>query len=224
MMNVNLHSVSFKSRNPSVIKADKICRMVKNEFPSISSSKIGIKSKIYPECKFLASYYKKLREDIYNLTRDSVLKEKNTLEKYIKWAENVKKYKLANCDELTRLASIICCANGIKFQFVMPWVLDKDDNFKKGCQHVALAIPLSGKITEKQRMGYCKDVIIIDPWLGIADYAPNVANIYKNIYPKYLGLAEKNNVGLEPLKFKHILSEEDAENIKKAFPEYVFKD
>ena len=43
MINISSQNLNFKSRNITVRNADKICRMVKNEFPAISTSKLNIK-------------------------------------------------------------------------------------------------------------------------------------------------------------------------------------
>ena len=116
-MKINNSSPNFKSRNLEIRQADRICRLVNNEFASISSSKLAQKIKHNPELGKYIKYDRRLSENLHTKIRKKVLLIKDDIiEKYKKLAELVKKERLANCDELMRLASLVCAANGIKTQ------------------------------------------------------------------------------------------------------------
>ena len=222
MTKIDFQNINFKSRNSAVVKADRICRMVKSEFPSISSSKLSIKVNTDKKYDKYYKYAKSLGYAIWKKVRDKVaLIKDDTVERYKKIAELVKQERLANCDELTSLASLICAANGIKTQPLIVYKIQGDTLDKKSCGHVALALTEKGDIKKEARMSDMKDVIIIDPWLGIADYAPNVAQEYKNRFPQYLKLKEYDEVIMMPEDFKYVLKEEDFKEIKKEFPELI---
>lgn len=222
MIKIDSININFKSRNPAVIKADKICRMVNTEFASISSSKLNLKVNSNKKYDKFYSYANILRYDIWHKVRDKVaLARDNILERYKKTVELVKKERLANCDELTSLAGLICAANGIKSQPLIVHKIENNTLNKKSCGHVALALTENGEIKKDVRMSEMKDVIIIDPWLGIADYAPNVAQEYKNMYPHFLNLKDFDEVIMSPANFKFVLKEEDFDTAKKEFPNFV---
>ena len=135
-MNINSTNINFKSRSPVVKKADKICRFVKTEFPSVSSSiipkrcnktlidKVKRFGERTPQIengdlwdirynKFRTLFFRvneKLRTLVRKPFNDTigVVEENKVLTKLIK------NHHLANCAELTRLANLICTVNGIK--------------------------------------------------------------------------------------------------------------
>ena len=224
MMKIDSSNINFKSRNPAVIKADRICRMVNTEFASISSSKLSVKINSNKEYDKFYRYVRDLGYKIYNKVRDKVALYKNDIfDRYKKMVELVKKERLANCDELTSLAGLICAANGIKSQPLIVHKIENDTLNKKSCGHVALALTKNGDIKKDVRMSDMKDVIIIDPWLGIADYAPNVAQEYKNLFPQYLNLKDNDEVIMVPANFKFVFKEEDFARAKEEFPDFVIE-
>ena len=224
MIKMNSQNINFKSRNPAVIKADKICRMVNTEFASISSSKLSAKVNSNKKYDKFYSYAKGLGYKIYSKVRDKVALYKDDIfERYKKMIELVKKERLANCDELTSLAGLICAANGMKSQPLIVHKIENDTLNKKSCGHVALALTEKGEIKKDVRMSEMKDVIIIDPWLGIADYAPNVAQEYKNQYPNFLNLKDNDEVIMTPANFKFVFKEEDFAKAKEEFADFVIE-
>lgn len=224
MTKVDFQNINFKSRNPIVRKADKICRMVNTEFSSISSSKLSAKVNSNKKYDKFYQYARGLSYKLMHKVRDElVLYKSDIIERYKKIAELVKKEHLANCDELTCLAGLICAANGIKSQRLIVHKMENKTLDKKSCEHVALALTEKGDIKKDVRMSDMKDVIIIDPWLGLADYAPNVAQKYKNIFPQYLNLKDDDEVFMVPANFKFVFQESDFERAREEFPNFVIE-
>ena len=223
-MKINNYSPNFKSRNIEIRQADRICRLVNSEFASISSSKLAQKIKHNPELGKYIKYDRRLSENLHTRIRKKVLLIKDDIiEKYKKLAELVKKERLANCDELMRLASLVCAANGIKTQPIIVQKYSYKTLDTISCQHIALALIPKGKLRLEGKMSNFKDTIIIDPWLGIADYASNVSLKYKNVFPQFLNLKEDDVVLLTPVldEIKDVITERNFQDIKKEFPEYV---
>ena len=86
MMKIDSSNINFKSRNPAVIKADRICRMVNTEFASISSSKLSVKINSNKEYDKFYRYVRNLSYKIYSKVRDKVALYKNDIfDRYKKW-------------------------------------------------------------------------------------------------------------------------------------------
>ena len=72
-------------------------------------------------------------------------------------------------------------------------------------------------------MSKIKNVIIIDPWLGIADFAQNAAMKYQNIFRKHLRLDKSTHVNINPDALVMPIPERDIEALKKEFPNLILK-
>ena len=245
-MKIDSCSINFKSRNPAVIKADKICRMVNTEFPSVSSSSIiprctrtildkarrfgerppKIENGDRPDDRYNKMYYLFMRTDnsLRKLVREPFLETVGTVSEHKVLTEAVKKHHFANCAELTRLANLICAVNGIKAQPIEMVACDSKDQVVSFIDHVALAVPLKENALDWNKMSKLKDVIIIDPWLGIADFAQNAAMQYQNMFRKYLKLGFFNYVGINPKALVKTIPEKDYDALKKEFPNLILKD
>ena len=128
---------------------------------------------------------------------------------------------MANCDELMNLTNLACAVNGIKATPVKYLGVDKNDRILKDIDHVVLAIPLDNNNVTFDRLTRQKNVIIIDPWLGIADYAQNMENRYRecsNIFklPDGVHLAADTHI-----KENDAITENLFKNLKEMFPELI---
>ena len=233
-MKVNFSNTNFNARNPMVRKADQISRRVSSEFPAISSSKViarckrgdklalknnpNAKEKYKQFLKLDGEYFYKLCKQV----REPFNKITGIVEegKFLKQA--IKEHKVANCAELVRLTEIACAVNGIKSRPVEFTLSDKSGSYLGPIDHIALAIPLKDRPIDIIELGKLKNVIIIDPWFGIADYAPNLALAYENEFPEFLDLEEHNKVWVNPYTRNSIPQENFAE-LKKEFPELIVK-
>lgn len=245
MMKIDSYDVNFKAKNPMLLKADRICRMVNTEFPSVSSSSLiprctkTIQDKVErfgkkipkiengsrPDSRYNKMYYLFLRTDnkIKEKVRTPFFDAVGAVRENKVLTDAVKKHHCANCAELTRLANLICAVNGIKAQPIGMFECDSKDRIISSIDHVALAIPLKEKSFEYDKMSKLKDVIIIDPWLGIADFAQNAAMKYQNIFRKYLKLDILNHVNINPNAQVMPIPEKDFEALKKEFPSLILK-
>ena len=224
MMQINQNTPNFKARNLQVRRADQICRMVNTQFPAISTSRLA--KRVESSSKYKKFYSKSfdLSHEIYPRVRDKLALIKNDIiARYTKLVELVRKERLANCDEYTRLASLVCAANNMDSQPLVVKYISYDTLDLKPCNHVALALVPKGDIKTIARMTCMKDVIVIDPWLGIADYAPNIAQKYKNMFPQYLNMKTDGEFVIVPNEFKKTLHKEHFEEIREKFPEFVLK-
>ena len=222
MMQVNTCSPNFTSRNQSIRTADRICRMVKTEFPAISTSKVAIKVKNDPKYSQFHKLDFDLGHAIWKKVRDKYAPVRDDIiSRYKKIAELVKLERLVCCDELTRLAALVCAVNGIKSQPLHVKHGSVDTSSPDSCGHVALAIIPDGEMRTGARMSDMKDVIVIDPWLDIADYAPNVAQEYKNQYPHLLRIKPGDEVFMAPDRFNFVLKEENFKDAREEFPELI---
>lgn len=225
MMQVNTYSPNFTSRNSAVKQADKICRMVKNEFPSISSSRIPAR------CMADKKYYKfrnlflRTEEKLKNFVRVFTSNSEEKNEHYMFLTETVKNSKVANCGELAKLAHLICSVNGIKSYPITIDIANKKDKDNNYNLHAVLAVPTKKDDFGFNKMSKEKDLIIIDPWLGFADYAQNIEQKYRSLFPSCFnltGLKAGEEFYIRPsesMKFE----EEEFTNLKEIYPEFIIK-
>ena len=219
--------------------------MVKTEFPSVSSSSIiprcsrtildkerrfgkktpEIENGNRPDDRYNKMYHLFIRTDnnLQEFVREPYFRARGVVEENKVLAKAIKKHHYANCAELTKLANIICAVNGIKSQPITMIACDNNNRIISSIDHVALAIPVKEKALQIDKMNKLKDVIIIDPWLGIADYAQNVALQYKNMFSKYLKLEENHCLGVDTAGNAYSIPEEEFQNLRKEFPELILE-
>ena len=222
-MNMSMQNINFTSRSAEIKKADKICRKINNTYPAYSPSKIMLKS-IFKKDHDLYKYASSLQEIIDAKIRRPLhsLRELDLKYLYFKTlTDKTKEYKLANCNEFMNLANLACAVNGMKSVPIKFLAIDENDIIKKDIDHIVLAVPLNGKKVEFDRLTRQKDVIIIDPWLGIADYAQNIENRYKDFsdifkLPEGIHLAADTHV-----KEEDIIPQKMFKNLREMFPELI---
>ena len=219
----NVNTPSFHSRSASIREADTICRMVKTHFPSISPSKVQSRAKILNDKKFV-----EYGEFLMNELREKVRKPfqyyatKATTFFFEPFAKNIKENRMANCGELARLASLICAVNGIHSQVVNVLNINKSGGIMGQCDHAVLAIPPKGERVKCAEFSKLKGTIIIDPWLGEADYAENMQVKYRNMYYKTLGTPENGYHAIDNITGAlDVISDQSYEPLRKLFPELV---
>ena len=221
-MNTLSNNVSFKSRNINIRKVDKICRFVNTEFPAISSSKIPQRCNYNKACKPL---FDRIHNKLLSGVREPLEFSKNNISKFISLIINIKKHHVANCAELTYVTQGICNINGLKTKPIQLVLVDKAERFNGYADHVVLAIPLKNKEVKIDKLSKLKDVIIVDPWLGIADYAPKVEEKYLKDFKKFF---EKPGQKIDNLSFSSFsdsfglieLSNSDVQILKNKFPQF----
>ena len=128
MMNSIHPNINFKSRNPAVVKADRICRMVNTEFPSVSSSSL------IPRCtRTILDKAKRFGEkapqiengnqpdDRYNKMYHLFIRTDNKLQELVYGKDGLCQVDLLNKIEITEAAY-----TSVEKAIYGPYLLDKD--------------------------------------------------------------------------------------------------
>lgn len=231
------NSLGFKGKNPKLLAADKALRVMNAHYPAVSSTRYR---------KFnVAQNSSKLQQDIGVFVgtkcaylRDHLMKIEQTetsLDFFKEFLDIVENWRLSNCFELVKMFNFIMDLNGIetKWATLLPSEID----------HCVALIPLKEDTFEKtdftqKPMSKMRDVLVADPWLGVVDYAPNVATMYKH-HPDFnrcIGSPEDyenwelfvpkfrlDDYYLHPEEYHHKkLTVEDKKSLEKTNPELFF--
>ena len=123
------------------------------------------------------------------------------------------KHKLGNCYESAIGAKIILKLNGISNSEVISL---KDIEGKS--VHTVCVFNTDGS----KFKGFTNKSIIIDPWIGKADFAQNIIQTYRNEYSNYFAFKDK---GMPDIEFKKLsgIYKKRLQAIKKAYPELIFR-
>ncbi len=212
--------INFTGSSKLIKDADKLCRIITEEFPAFSGTRTVTFKSVKKDKKFINYLSVKLlqnrwaRDDAWDL-----FKPDETLDFYRRFVENMKKYKNINCDDYTKLAQIILKVNNV--DSVKASLLRYD---MKKMDHVVLLVNAPkrsfGIFYKNQDL---KNIIVIDPWLGFADYANNAVVRYNSEFSGFLGL-QKNYV---PIHFdvnpNPEISQQTVDYMKKTYPQFIQK-
>ena len=217
---------SFSSRCPEIRDAQWVCQKVKS-FPHISSTKITIPVtdlaykhptlydkftkfpyanlfKIPEEHKIVRifEWQTRLVEKI-NRAREEWRVHRNGDFKTVGAILGQFKYnKLGNCGEDAFLSAAILRLNRIENAYTASLKIDKLSQDHAVCVFNRSGKPYSGKID--------RDTIIIDPWIGVADFATNVFQKYKDSFSKYfVGLNQNSKISFDKIRRINISGEEE---------------
>lgn len=184
--------ISFRSRNLAIRQADRITRGVKSIYPHVSESKkqVFINHKLKEKFDDLKLRYKlcdiKLRNglQIENL-RSTAGTGADYYRNVIQWFKNKKRL---NCHEESILAQIIGKINGIKNIYTARIFINKNSSCpEQRLGHIVAVI--TDIVFEKDKKYKFKnnEAIILDPWLGITEYAgeyfSKLRNEFGHIFP-----------------------------------------
>ena len=185
---------NFTSRSSKLGQIDDIFRRATREFPVISESKmIGYDSlqSSYNMTKY-RKYIQRGISEIRSYTTKSEPAEKTLLREL----DAIKRYRLGNCTECADIAYTALRMNGYKDAEVM-WLYaynpktnkmrDIDHavvgvNFKKpeGYEYCPLYQMHFGQPDPKYKLFPGNEGIIVDTWLGTAEYGKNLEGTYRN--------------------------------------------
>ena len=185
--------ITFKSRQLPIQYAEIIERRAHNVYPHVSSSKLNTRCKyvytnqICTENIFDILYIKttaKLRE------LRSKLRKTNTF--YADLIYGLQDQKVGNCFEEACLAEFIGKLNGQKNIYVGDIYAGKENAENKRKIDHTVAFITNKKIKPgKEYYFKNKDAVIIDPWLGITDYADEyflqLKNYFRNFFEELPG-------------------------------------
>lgn len=204
--------------------AEKICRLINAEFPAISSTKISEFSNTQKNPKFQKfsnAVFRRLKQFV----RDPMWKEYgegNETNYYLKLVNCVKKEKLANCDDYSKLYNLLGKINGIESRKAGIFEIKPSGAVGNIIDHAIHIIPIHGQKLKFEKLSKLKDVLIIDPWLGFADYAPNYERRITSEFSQFFKIPEGYRVGLDPLpKGETKITDKVIEFFKEKFPQFT---
>jgi len=227
-MNIsNIHNqTSFSARSPKLREADKICRLINAEFPAISGTKFAEFDTAQNNQQMLTAI-NAINEKLYHNIRipfDRSYSQWGPLQGIVDLITLVKEFRIANCGEFAKLCAAICNINGIEVVQPGLTLVTKDNRLTaKNIDHAVIMFKPKKNIMLK-RMRDLKDAIIIDPWLGIVDFAPNIEQKFKSEYAKFFKIPENCDIALTTWTADRIkYNEEISAKLKKLFPQFIIK-
>lgn len=204
-MNIKCNtSQSFLGRAQIIKDADKICRNVNSAFPHFSPSYSWINyDRPY---KFNEAFNK--YDEILSKIRTSKSDTEYAFDYYNNLMRMVRKYKCANCEELSEITYLACKNKKLKnVNLIGIYGYNTKKDMLIDYDHMAVSFRKGNK------------TVIIDPWFGIADFAQNCLVKYKQKYHeffKYFNPNLKMTFRAEP-PFRIDTSE--IEELMKIYPE-----
>lgn len=206
--------ITFQSRQKNIRYADIITRKAHSEYPHISTSKISsmigkdkVKDMFFGYMSL--GYNLKLAGERTKIDID----EKNTYEYVV---ESLKK-GLGNCYEEAKLAELIAKINGQKNVYSAKLYAGK------GLPKHELAFITDEKVcADKFYKFKNKEAVIIDPWLGITDFAGNYFKKVRTDFAKLLGIHPNAKPYLKP-DFSCKLSPKKISVYKNKYPELIIE-
>lgn len=221
--NTNYTTPNFTARAPKLRKADDICRIIAREFSAVSGTRITEFNSVSREPKF-QKYINKVNYIIRKGIREPVnsLSFKNQhLDAILTLINNVKKYRFANCNEFANLCSLICRMNGMDVIIPRLYKIKNKEYMDGLIDHAVLMLkPKKNVVIEK--LTKMHDTIIIDPWLGFADFAPNVEKRFKTDYAKIFEIGDNGHVALSTYGDEGLTADENIlKTLREMFPQFL---
>lgn len=199
--------------------ADKVCRIIAKEFPAISGTRVETmaaakEDRFVKYCKMKLAQNRAIRDDAWKLFTPS-----EPLYFYQRFVENMKKYKNINCADYTKLAQLILASNNIKA--VKAKLLTQH---LKNLDHAVLIVNPPGNNFVAYKNKNLEKMIIIDPWLGFADYGHNAVVRYNSEFSKYLGLKDNQFEKLDFVSEQNpAISSNTVDYVREKFPQFIQK-
>lgn len=238
MLNTN-YPVSFTSRTPVIRDADRVCRTIKTEFNAVSPSMLIERLKYGEnEDNFLSKFNGKFRDLFFK--KDEELRFCREFVDFKRGKRYeilnlIKRSKVMNCAENAEAARIAALLNGAKDVncFAM-FSYNEKTNKITNLDHLVAVLNYElpeycnfygsyyQRVLKEDLLKLPKKSIVIDPWIGFADYVDNAVTKFKHEYQKLFDIKTDEKVRFVPQKFPE-LSENDLLMIKEAFPNLLIK-
>lgn len=161
---------------------------------------------ILAKCKEKIAFIGNIRKLLDNKAYPEILKTLIMLQKY----------KVGNCLESATTAELILKVNGIKNGKTA--ILFHGTN-NRNLDHAVCVFNRDGSLFDGQ---ITKNTIIIDPWIGKADFAHNMFAHYKNMFKAHLNITDNTQIRLEPSE-RVFLNAEEIKILKTKYPNFIFK-
>ena len=244
--------ISFKSRCETVKNADRIIRQVNSLYPSISDTKpdsfISRQILLCNDNFDKAIKLSRLKNKVENIRKEIQKELSDNTNSFLNIIKCLKDKKVGNCFEKAKLAEFISKANGQDNVYTVRLLYTQNSSGAvRELDHVVTLI--TNKPLNKNNLYTLKNKegIIVDPWLGITEFASNyftkVQNEFRHLFPKLPDNSiainkikkESKNTSEYKDKIKEKLfkpkfmvqlhernsSAEEIENLKKEFPELI---
>ncbi len=174
--------ITFEGRQKTIQTAYTIGLKAHNIYPHVSSSQV---KKRYFKANNISEFSQKPLPEFYNKISEKVieLREilKNNNSKICDFIYAMQDKKVGNCFEEALLAEIIGKLNGQKNIYVGNIFVKKENVPEKKSIDHSVAFITNKRIKSKKEYEFKnKEAIIIDPWLGITDFASNYFTQLKN--------------------------------------------
>lgn len=204
--------ITFTSRHNEIRKADLITRKAHSIYPHISESRI---SAIIAQDKVKELFWGQMSMEYALKFAGERLKmeedEKNLYQHII----DAMKKGLGNCAEEAKLAELIGKISGIKN------IYSGSIFAGKGFAKHDVAFITDKEIKENKKYQFKnKEALIIDPWLGITEFAGNYFKMIKTTFAKLLEIRGNSKPYIKP-DFSSKLSQAKVKNYRKIYPELI---
>ncbi|MDE6138622.1 MAG: hypothetical protein K2F57_04050, partial [Candidatus Gastranaerophilales bacterium] len=172
---------------------------------------------------FAQEIRKRIEDLVRNPSWNNLKKSQNPeLDFYKTLVEAVKKHRIANCGDMSKLCSLIANINGIPTQKAQMFT-SINGAMGSFIDHAIQILPINGQKIEIGPLSKMKNMLIIDPWLGFADFAPKYERKIISDYYKFFGLKEdKTSIYLNPHCFREPeINEKIINYFRKHFPQFI---
>lgn len=215
-MNSISNNINFTGRCPQVRDAQWVCHVVNTAFPHVSTTRFSApmyklkqenaqlynnfvgknsfsknRPYNYDELKLLTlfNWQNRLIGKINRARKIWQLGLKNNSKLVNNIIDQLKFHRLGNCGEDALLSEAILKINGVKNSYTANLVTDNSKIDHSVCVFNRDGSIFDGKVT--------KNTIIIDPWIGAADFAQNMFLKYKSLANKYFfNIKDNSKLGL----------------------------
>ena len=232
-------SVNFTGRCPQIKTAYKVCHVINENLPHVSSTKVSpMFEKL--QWKFTDSYYKFINHnplfplscsnasekkffDLMLCQRELIRRMNNVrdcfspktdFERVNNTLSQLKFERLGNCMENAEASAAIMKINGFNNVYTA--------HLKRGDARFDHMVCLFNKDGSPFNVDWNKNTIILDSWSGICDFAGNMFKKYENMFKDYFYIPQEGKFGfdhIKPLK----LSDNELDRLRQAYPELLFK-
>lgn len=221
--------ITFKSRNNAIKQADRITRSISSIYPHISESRtnISIERLVKKHSDNKRKCYQLSNLMFKNSTKLDKLRYRGGfgLEQFRIIISNLKEHKIGNCYEETVLAQIIGKLSGLKNIYPASiYYKQISTNLKKEFDHAVAVITYKPFEKDHKYQFKNKDAIILDPWLGITefagDYFTRLKTQFNNMFSHKVQDAKEFYLKLHD---EEVLPEDDINILKKEYPELILE-
>lgn len=224
-MNITSSNISFTSTNREIIKnSQKVLHIISSEFPAISGTKISEFNCAQGNQQF-QDFARIINNRIRNFIRNPVWKEHNKGSEatYLTLINGIKKHRVANCADFSKIWNLLAKLNGIQSIPAEIHLVSPENNLAGRIDHAIHIINL-GKddFIKLEKLTKLKNILIVDPWLGFVDYAPNAELKFKYDFAKFFKIPEDFSLMLNSYTHSEPEVSENAINFfKKNFPQFI---